>query len=54
MVELGLCKWFGEYIGWVFIHQYIFDHNFPIFNSLSDEMIPDINVLGPSVEFVIF
>ena len=52
-VELCLHEWFGEYICWVFVCWYIFDGNFPVFDSFLDEVILYINVLGPSVEFVV-
>ena len=53
MAEFGLSKQFGEYVHQVFISQYIFNCNIPIFNCFSDEVILDINVLGPSMESVV-
>ena len=52
--EFDLHKQFGEYISWVLICWYIFNHDFSIFNSFSDKMIVDIDVLGLVVEFAIF
>ena len=53
LAEFHLCEQCGEYICQVFVCWYIFDRNFPVFNSFSDEVIPYIDVLGPSMEFVV-
>ena len=53
VAEFGLCEQFGEYIHWVFVSWYIFECDFPVFNCFSDEVILDVNVLGPCMEFVV-
>ena len=53
LAEFGLHEWFGENVCQVFVHWYVFDRNFPVFNSFLDEVILYVNVLGPSMEFVV-
>jgi hypothetical protein len=51
-VELALGKCLDENIGHILV-GYIVQLNLGIFDSLTDEMVPNIDMLGTSMKFVV-